>query len=441
MRKNPDSRQRIIHFELTTSKQQFLILQSLTYAASKLWNTANYEIKSWTEGSGLPRPNWYSQKKSLKGSFWYKNLPSQTAQEVLKQLHEGWQSFYKLKNTGGIQNPQPPRYKHSNFSIRYLNKGFVVSESNIRLTIPKNQKKYLEQKYGSCPEFLYIQIPKKYKCIKGNIKVIEIIPVPKSNRYRISIIIELPKVPVEKKNDVYMAIDLGINNLITCHTSKGSNMILSGRQLLSLNRYYDKEISHYQSIAYAQQSAAGVKYPRDTKRIQQLYTKRSKQVEHLLHSATKQVIEFAKQEGVSKIILGDITHIRDEKSIGRINNQKFHKWPFGKIKKLLSYKVEDNGITIETQEESYTSQCSPNAGEVSQENASKGNRKNRGLYVDCDGKAYNADCVGAYNIMKKYLCRIGKPIPAVVGLDTPKAYRWNCYSFIGSTKLAISMAM
>ena len=438
---NPGSRQRILSFELNPNKEQDIILGCLTYAASKLWNAGNYERKNWTRESGIPYPDWFLQKRNLKENFWYKNLPSQTAQEVLKQLDEGWGSFYRLKKTGGIDHPNPPGYKHSNFNIRYLNNGFTVSNQMVRLSVPKKQKEYISQKHNKKVDFLYIKIPEEYKCMEGNIKVIEIMPISKSNRYTISIIIELPKVQVKEDNGIYMAIDLGVNNLITCYTSTGNSLIISGRQLLSLNRYYDKEIGYYQSISYAQEWAAGIEYPKDSKRVRQMYKKRRKQAEHVLHTATKQVMDFAQQENVSRIIIGDITHIRDEKNIGRINNQKFHKWPFGRITNLLSYKAEDRGIDIDTQEEKYTSQCSPYAKEVSEEYARKSNRKHRGLYV-VEGKAYNADCVGAYNILKKYLCRIGhKTIPAVVGLDTPKAYRWNSHCFVESPKLAFSKAM
>jgi putative transposase len=438
---NPESRQRVVNFELKPNKEQDIILGCLTYAASKLWNVGNYERRSWTRESGIPYPDWFLQKRNLKCHFWYKNLPSQTAQEILKQLHEGWKSFYRLKKTGGIDNPKPPGYKHSNFNIRYLNNGFTVSEQMIRLSVPRNQKAHISQTYDMAVDFLYIRIPEKYRGTKGNIKVIEIMPIPKSSRYKIRIIIELPKVPLKEDNGIYMSIDLGVNNLITCYASTGNSLIISGRQLLSLNRYYDKEIGYYQSIAYAQQSMEGIKYPKDTKHIRQMYEKRGKQVDHILHTATKQVMDFAIQENVNRIIIGNIAHIRDDSNWGRVNNQKLHKWPFGKISNLLSYKAKDRGIDIDTQEEKYTSQCSPHAVEVSKEHANRSNRKYRGLYV-VGGKAYNADCVGAYNILKKYLCRIGhKTIPAVVGLDTPKAYRWNNHCFVESPKLAFSKAM
>ncbi len=438
---NPKGRMRVIDFELNPGNIQGIILDALTYAASKLWNVGNYERKNWTKESGNEYPDWFLQKRNLKEHYWYKNLPSQTAQDVLKKLDEGWKSFFELKKTKGIDNPNPPGYKHSNFNIRFLNNGFKVFDQTIRMSVPKNQKEYIFEKHNIKVDFLYIRIPKEYKNIEGNIKVIEIIPIPKSNRYDVRIIIELPKVMKKEDTGRYMSIDLGVNNLITCFTSTGKSIIISGRQLLSLNRYYDKKIGYFQSISYADQAKRGEKYPKDTRRIQKLYEKRRKQVLHLLHAATKHIIDIAEREGITTIIIGDITYIRENKNMGRVNNQKFHKWPYGKITELLKYKAEDRGIGVEVQEESYTSQCSPHAVEVSMEYAQKSNRKQRGLYVT-NGKAYNADCVGAYNILKKYLCRIGnKAIPAVEGLDTPDAYRWNNHCFVGSSKLAISMAM
>ena len=439
--RDENAKQRIIGFEILARKTQGIILDSITYAAGKLWNVANYERKSWTKEGETKYPDWYDQKSRLKDHYWYKSLPSQTAQEVLKQLHEAWQSFYKLTKTGGIKNPQPPRYKSMGATIRFLNNGFRIREDgNIRLTLSQSQKEYLTQKQGITAEYLYISIPDKYTSFQGNPKIIEIIPL-KKERYKVNMIIELPKAEYGADNEVNMAIDLGVNNLITCHTSTGKSFIISGRQLLSINRYFDKEIGYYQSIAYAQQYACGIQYPKKTKRIEQLYEKRRRQVEHLLHTATKMVIDFAASEGVSEIIIGDIAHIRESRDMGRINNQKFHKWPFGRIKQLLIYKAEDQGIRTQMQEESFTSQCSPYTAEVSEAYAQKGNRKYRGLYIT-DGQAFNADCIGAYNIMRKYLCRTGKTIPAVVGLDTPMMYRWNSYKgFVLNQKLAISMAM
>ena len=93
------------------NKIEIIILKSLTYASAKLWNIGNYEKKNYKELGFEKYPNWYDQKKRLKNEYWYKRLPSQTAQETLNMLEKSWKSFFKLKKTGGVKNQRPPRFK------------------------------------------------------------------------------------------------------------------------------------------------------------------------------------------------------------------------------------------------------------------------------------------------------------------------------------------
>jgi putative transposase len=87
------------------------------------------------------------------------------------------------------------------------------------------------------------------------------------------------------------------------------------------------------------------------------------------------------------------------------------------------------GIDCEKQEEKYTSQCSPHSVKVCKKEANKTNRKTRGLYVE-DGRIYNADSVGAFNIMRKYLSKVGTKLELQVkGLSDPKTFEWIGYKF------------
>ena len=94
------------------------IIGHMCYAASKLWNVCNYERHHYKELGLEKYPDWYYQKKAHKGDLWYKQLPSQTAQETCKQLDKAWRSFYVLKKTGGIKDPNPPRFKQGNIPVQ-----------------------------------------------------------------------------------------------------------------------------------------------------------------------------------------------------------------------------------------------------------------------------------------------------------------------------------
>ncbi|KAA8667697.1 transposase, partial [Clostridium sp. HV4-5-A1G] len=223
---------------MNPTKKEKIVLGCLAYAASKLWNTANYERRNWSKESGAAYPDWYRQKKELKDHFWYKNLPSQTAQEVLKQLSESWKSFYTLKKTGGVKNPKPPGYKHTNSNVRYLNNGFVLGNGTVRLSLPKKLRGYLKEKYSITDRYLFLKMPAG-KEISGTPKIVEIISLPNNKKYSLNIIVEKQDVKLKENNDIYMGIDLGVNNLITAYISTGKTFIISGRQLLSINRYFD----------------------------------------------------------------------------------------------------------------------------------------------------------------------------------------------------------
>ena len=87
--------------------------------------------------------------------------------------------------------------------------------------------------------------------------------------------------------------------------------------------------------------------------------------------------------------------------MGTVNNQTFHALPFAKIYAMLEYKLAMRGIALVKVKESFSSQCSPLSEAVDKKHAVKSNRKHRGLYVD-GSNIWNADSVGAYNIMRIY---------------------------------------
>ena len=58
------------------------IIGHMCYAASKLWNICNYERRHYKDLGLEKYPDWYYQKEAHKGNLWYKQLPSQTAQET-----------------------------------------------------------------------------------------------------------------------------------------------------------------------------------------------------------------------------------------------------------------------------------------------------------------------------------------------------------------------
>jgi putative transposase len=395
----------------------------MCYAAYKLWNVCNYERYNY-KALKLPvkYPDWYYQKKYHKDDIWYKQLPSQTAQEVCKLLDKSWKSFYSLQKSHGIENPRPPRYKNEPISITYMQNA-IVHESGtdtMRLALSKRLKSFMSDTYGICEDYLFLK-NQIFKDI-DTVKQIKIYP-PENNKCNIIIIYEIPDITPLPDNGNYLSIDLGLHNLMTCYDSTDGSSLIVGRKYLSICNYYNKEIARVQSEWSLIQFKKGVKHPKSSKHISKLHIKKNNSINDYLHKTTRYIADYCKCRNINTVVIGDITNIRKDNNLGHLTNQKLHSLPFNKIYTMLQYKLALYGITLNKQSEAYSSQTSPLSSNVSKKTANKSNRKKRGLYVDGD-YAWNADVVGAFNILRLYLSKnnIKKALDSYC-ISTPKVIK------------------
>ena len=387
--------------EISLNNDYSNIIGHMCYAAYKLWNVGNYERMNYKELGLSEYPDWYYQKKYHKVDLWYKQLPSQTAQEVLKLLDKSWKSFYVLQKTHGIDNPRPPRFKQAPIVITYMQNAIVHEKDSdvVRLSLPKQLKIYMSETYGISDKYIYL----KNKVFKDTdaIKQIKIYP-PEGNKCDIIVVYEVEDIMPLPDNGRYLSIDLGLHNLMTCYDSTNGDTFIVGRKYLSICNYFNKEIARVQSQWSSLQSGKGIKYPKSSKHIQQIHKKKNNSINDYLHKVTRYIVSYCVENQINTVVIGDITNIRKDNDLGNVTNQKLHSLPFAKIYMMLQYKLKMKGITLVKQSEAYTSQTSPLSRDVSKESAQKSNRIKRGLYKDGD-KIWNADCVGAYNILRLHL--------------------------------------
>ena len=387
------------------TEDQANIIGHMCYAAYKLWNVCNYERLHYKDMDLDEYPDWYYQKKAHKDDLWYKQLPSQTAQEVCKLLDKAWKSFYQLQKTHGIENPKPPRFKQENIAITYMQKGIVHAkgDSTVRLTLSKQLKQFMSKQYDITNNFLYL----KNKIFKDTdvIKQIRIYP-PENGTCAVIVVYEIDDAVMLSDNGRYLSIDLGLHNLMTCYNSATGETFIAGRKYLSICHYFHKEIARVQSQWYKTQTKAGVKYPKMSKHVQKLYKKKNDCISDYLHKVTRFIAEYCHDNGINTVVIGDITNIRKDNDKGSVTNQKLHALPYRKFYILLEYKLAMYGIQFVKQNEAYSSQTSPLMPKVCKENAEKSNRVKRGLYTD-GSKIWNADCVGAFNILRLYFQKNG----------------------------------
>ena len=408
---------RLVHsFNYKPNNYESLILGYLTYASARLYNVGLYERYEYKKLGFESMPNWYSQKRNLKNDIWFKSLPSQTAQDVLQRVDEGFKSYFKLLKTKGIENPQGPNYKkkNSHFNIKYLNNSFKLIDNKMRLMIPKGLINHLTLKgYEIKDKYLFIKLNKEI----NNIKQIEIKYIS-DNEYEFKIIYEAIEKELMTDNGKYLSIDMGINNLITAYDNKGYSFIIKGNSYQNTLYYYNKKIAYYQSLEAKYNNIDNNDFIM-TKRIKKLNLIKKRKIDYILHASTKRILDYCINNQINTVIIGNIKGIRENNNIGKNNNQKLHSLPFNQLYNKLSYKLRLNGINLIYQNESYSSGCAPTSVDVSKEYYNKSKRVKRGLYKD-NNIIYNSDSVGAYNIMRIYKKEKGIDIAMPIkGLSNP----------------------
>lgn len=270
------------------------IVGHMCFAARKLWNVCSYERKNWNNSSGEPYPDWYVQKAAHKDDVWFKSLPSQTAQETLKRLDGAWRSYYALKKSGGVSNPQPPRYKQDNIPVVYMQNGLVHNKTmnTVRFTLTKGLRGFMREHYGIEERFLVLENELFGRV--DTIKQIVLYP-PESGKCRIIVIYEVPDPAVSDDNGHYLSIDLGLHNLMTCFDSAGTTFIV-GREYLSVCRRWDKEIGRVQSQWYKAQLRKGIRYPKSSGHIHALYDRKHCCVKDYLHKITTWLADYCEKK-------------------------------------------------------------------------------------------------------------------------------------------------
>ncbi|WP_026485634.1 RNA-guided endonuclease InsQ/TnpB family protein [Caldanaerobius polysaccharolyticus] len=371
---------RVIVFQLSHCNiEHRIILGHLTYAASKLWNVANYAIQN--------REVLVNQlEKCLKDNFWYKNLHSQSAQAVLQKLQIAWKNFFD----GYTKKPKyQPKNRH--IPVKWKKDGFKIMKNKIRLSLSSQTKKYLKEKYSIESNYLWIDLPKNL--LLNTVQEVEIVPkiLYGHTTYFVHIIYkkEIPEIKLER--DKLMGIDFGVKNLASIVIEENTEtFIIDGSYLISRLRLLSKEKAKIQSVI----SKQGYK---TSQKFHNLIIKENNFIKDYIHKVSRHIVELAKEKGVSKIVIGGMSDGITNMDIGHKNNEKLHKIPFGRLFDMIKYKAKEYGIEVEKVDEAYTSQTCSVCGIVK-----KNNRIYRGLYV-CSkcGAVMNADINGAINILKR----------------------------------------
>ena len=377
------------------SHELYVTLDDLTFKAKNLYNHGLYLYRqSYFEhkkNPDVPVLTWAEIDKSLRkqGHDDMRALPSKVAGAVLKNLGENISSFWKLvrlKNKGGLaQNPRLPHYLHKTEGRHHLSFNYQTFGA----------KRAANNELFLCPKGLNLPIPTKV----ANPKQVRI--VPDHNNFIIEVTYNAEE-RAPKSTSKYAGIDLGVDNFATVTFSTQNNpLIIKGLELKSINQGYNRLIAKAQELLPAHQKTS--------QSIHRLWSRRSWILRTKIHQMTAFLATLFDEMQIEKVFIGKNTGWKQNLPFGKKVKQRFAFLPYETFIEQLQYKCQLRGITVITQEESYTSKASfldnddiPVYGEANNPKFS-GRRVKRGLYKTSDGRLINADVNGAYNILRKGL--------------------------------------
>ena len=329
------------------SKEEYSILRELCHTAKNLANEAIYNVRQYyfTEGEYLKYEKNYAL---LKDSPNYKMLNSNMAQQILKEVDGSFKSFFGLlklakKGKYAFKDCKLPHYLPKDGFVTLVI-GFVRLNED-RLILPYSQM------YKKTHKPVEIKIPPILadKCIKE----IRIVPKSGARFFEIQYTYEAECIQRNLNKNNALALDLGVNNLVTAVSSEGRSFIIDGRKLKSVNQWFNKENARLQGIKDRQGDKR-----RTTNRQKILAGKRNRQVNDYMSKAAKKIINYCIAHDIGTLVVGYNETFQRNTDIGRQNNQNFVNIPYGKLRSKLECLCELNGIAFVKQEESYTSKAS-----------------------------------------------------------------------------------
>lgn len=385
--------QRIEKHLIKQNNSYYRMFSDFTHKSKNLYNHANFLVRD----EFIRNNKWlrYGEiDKILKADLEfddYKQMPTaQSAQQILRLLEKDWKSFFTAikdwsKNKDKyLGRPKLPKYKAKDG--KHI---LILTNQNVKLkdgvlVFPKTFCGFVMQ-----PRFIKLDHFVSFQQVR-------FIPNYKSFIVELVYNIEVPDEALTD-NGRYLSVDIGLDNLATVVNNVGLKpVVINGKGLKSINKYYNKQISYYREVAKRMNDKDY------TNRMDHLTMKRNHKIDDYMHKASKYLIDYALANHFNTIVIGNNKEWKQRSSMSKSVNQSFVGIPHRRFIEMVQYKAQNVGVNVILTEESYTSGTSflDNEDPV-KDNYNKVRRIHRGMFVSNKGIKINADVNGAYQIMKK----------------------------------------
>jgi putative transposase len=297
---------------------RFVAIDAAAFASKNLYNAANYVVRQSFIHEGIYL-NYHEMHRRMKEQEAYKALPAKVAQWVLRLLDQNWLSFFaalaawQAGTSKFLGRPKLPSYKDKQrgrnllvytiqaLSIPALRAGVIVP-SMLGVTVRTRRRPMSIQQVGI---------------------------VPRHGYYVVEVVYEREPVQAAVDPALYAGVDIGIDNLAVLASDKPGFVprVVNGRPVKSINQFYNKRRAELQSH---------LEQARTSHRLEQLTTRRTRRIDHELHTASRRIIDLLVAEGIGTVVIGKNPLWKQEVRMGRRTNQTFVNIPHARFIEMLT---------------------------------------------------------------------------------------------------------
>jgi putative transposase len=374
--------------------EQERVLWVLSEKCRLIYNFALAErIDAWNKGKNVNYIRQQNDLPCIKEKYpEYKYVYAKVLQMTLRTLDADYKSFYSLWKKGD-RKAKPPKFKGKNHftTMIYNQSGFKI----------ENGKVSLSHFYNSTP--LEFTIPEKFKFGK----VYQVSVSMKDGKYYLSIVYDEPtKGYVD--NGKYVAIDLGVSNIVTAVNIDGKFIQIKNKRV---DKYWQPKIEKLQSRRDHCKKGSRRWYKLNTL-LKKCKRKCANQLRDFQHKLSTKLV---KNTRANAIIVGKLNAKQlskcskgDKKADRSLHRATQNTGLMGRFVQFLTYKAERVGKrVIEIDGQDTTKMC-----------CVCGKKQKRELWersIKCEcGNEVDRDKNSAVNIMVRYLSQNA----LVNGLDT-----------------------
>lgn len=317
---------------------RYAVIDVAAFASKNLYNAANYLVRQSFLHDRIYK-GYATVYHEVKSHESYQALPAKVANDVLRLLEKNWKSFfkamqaYKQDPSQFVGPPALPKYKDKQVGRNIL----IYDIQALSKTALRNGV--------IVPSKLSIEIPTKQTTVQ------QVRIIPRCGFYMVEVVYNRKETLADVDPSLMAAVDIGVNNLVALTSNKRgfTPQLVNGRPIKSVNQFYNKR------KAALQHKLGDTRF---TPRMERITIKRTRRIDHYLHTASKRIVDLLVSERIGTLIIGKNPLWKQDLTMRKKDTQHFIQIPHARFITMLTYKAQLVGIQVIIQEESYTSKAS-----------------------------------------------------------------------------------